>query len=60
MVVDNPEGRHAGAAVVLYYAFSVTRQFAALRQALASGDLASDNAPLEDFLGYKGNPGRGR
>ena len=63
MIVDMP-GRtlaeHAGAAVVLYYAFSVTRQFAALKQALASGELASDTGALEDFLGYKDAPGRSR
>ena len=58
MVVDNPEGRHDGAAIVLYYAFSITRQFAALKEALARGELASDNAPLEDFLGYKDATGR--
>ena len=56
MIVDMP-GRslaeHAGAAIVLYYAFSITRQFAALRQALATGELGSDTAPLEEFLGYK-------
>lgn len=56
MIVDMP-GRtlaeHAGAAIVLYYAFSITRQFAALQQALARRELASDTAPLEDFLGYK-------
>jgi hypothetical protein len=61
MIVDMP-GRtlaeHAGAAVVLYYAFSVTRQFDALQRALAAGELGSDNAPLEDFLGYKDAPGR--
>jgi methylisocitrate lyase len=54
MIVDMP-GRslaeHAGAAIVLYYAFSITRQFAALQQALARGELASDTAPLEHFLG---------
>ena len=63
MIVDMP-GRtlaeHAGAAIVLYYAFSITRQFAALQQALRSGELASDTAPLEDFLGYKDGPGRDR
>lgn len=56
MIVDMP-GRtlaeHAGAAIVLYYAFSITRQFAALQQALASRELASDTGPLEAFLGYK-------
>jgi 2-methylisocitrate lyase-like PEP mutase family enzyme len=63
MIVDMP-GRtiaeHAGAAIVLYYAFSITRQFAALRQALASRELASDTAPLEEFLGYKDLHGRSR
>jgi 2-methylisocitrate lyase-like PEP mutase family enzyme len=63
MIVDMP-GRtlaeHAGAAVVLYYAYSVTRQFDALQRALAAGELGSDNAPLEDFLGYKDAPGRSR
>jgi 2-methylisocitrate lyase-like PEP mutase family enzyme len=63
MIVDMP-GRtlaeHAGAAIVLYYAFSITRQFAALNEALAAGQLASDNRPLEDFLGYKDAPGRSR
>jgi 2-methylisocitrate lyase-like PEP mutase family enzyme len=56
MIVDMP-GRtlaeHAGAAIVLYYAFSITRQFAALQQALASRELASDTRSLETFLGYK-------
>jgi methylisocitrate lyase len=60
MVVNNPEDQHAGAAIVLYYAFSITRQFAALNEALATGRLASDNRPLEDFLGYKDAPGRNR
>ena len=53
MIVDNPGERHEGAAVVLYYAFSITRQFAALQRALAEGRLASDTQPLEDFLGFK-------
>ena len=61
MIIDMP-GRtlaeHAGAAVVLYYAFSITRQFSALREALVAGELASDTQPLEDFLGYKDAPGR--
>src|SRR5687768_17577244 len=35
MVVNNPEEEHTGAAIVLYYAFSVATQFAALRKALA-------------------------
>ena len=60
MIVNNPEEQHAGAAIVLYYAFSVARQFDALQRALAEGRLASDTAPLEDFLGYKGAPGRSR
>lgn len=57
MIVDIPGERHEGAAVVLYYAFSITRQFAALQRALADGKLASDTQPLEDFLGYKDAPG---
>lgn len=55
MIVDmpgQPPGAHAGAAVVLYYAFSITRQFAALEQALASGNLSSDTRPFERFFGY--------
>jgi 2-methylisocitrate lyase-like PEP mutase family enzyme len=60
MVVDNPGERHEGAAIVLYYAFSITRQFAALERALADGNLASDTRTLEDFLGYKDGPGRGK
>jgi 2-methylisocitrate lyase-like PEP mutase family enzyme len=55
MIVDMP-GRtlaeHAGAAVVLYYAFSVATQFDALQRALAAGDLARDTRTLEEFLGY--------
>jgi hypothetical protein len=39
--------------VVLYYAFSIVQQFEAMRRALASGRLAADTQPLEDFLGYK-------
>ena len=58
MIVNNPEEQHAGAAIVLYYAFSVTRQFEALQRALADGKLSSATAPLEDFLGYKDAPGR--
>lgn len=58
MIVDNPEEQHEGAAVVLYYAFSITRQFAALQRALADGKLASDARPLEGFLGYKDAQGR--
>jgi 2-methylisocitrate lyase-like PEP mutase family enzyme len=60
MVVNNAEEQHDGAAIVLYYAFSITRQFDALQRALADGRLASDTAPLEDFLGYKDAPGRSR
>ena len=58
MIVDNPGEQHEGAAIVLYYAFSITRQFAALQRALADGKLASDTQPLEDFLGYKDAQGR--
>jgi len=58
MIVDNPGEQHEGAAIVLYYAFSITRQFAALQRALADGKLASDTQPLEDFLGYKDAKGR--
>jgi len=61
MIVDMPGRRlaeHAGAAIVLYYAFSITRQFDALQRALADGRLSSDTAALEDFLGYKDAPGR--
>jgi len=58
MIVDNPGEQHEGAAIVLYYAFSITRQFAALQRALAEGKLASDTQPLEDFLGYKDAGGR--
>jgi len=60
MIVDNPGEQHEGAAVVLYYAFSITRQFAALQRALAERKLASDAQPLEDFLGYKDIQGRDR
>ena len=58
MIVNNPEERLEGAAIVLYYAFSIVHQFEALRRALASGSLATDTQPLEDFLGYKDAPGR--
>jgi 2-methylisocitrate lyase-like PEP mutase family enzyme len=62
-LVDMP-GRtlaeHAGAAIVLYYAFSITRHFEALQRALSDGNLASDTRPLEDFLGYKDAHGRSR
>ena len=57
MIVDIPGEQHVGAAVVLYYAFSITRQFAAMQRALADGKLASDTGPLEGFLGYKGAGG---
>jgi methylisocitrate lyase len=60
MIVNNPEERHEGAAIVLYYAFSVAVQFAALQRALADRKLASDTAPLEDFLGYKDAQGRNK
>jgi hypothetical protein len=60
MIVNNAEEHHEGAAIVLYYAFSITRQFDALPRALADGKLASDTAPLEEFLGYKDAPGRKR
>ena len=52
MVVNNAEDRHEGAAIVLYYAFSIAHQFAAVKRALAEGKLAGDTKPLEDFLGY--------
>ena len=58
MIVNHPEEQHGGAAVVLYYAFSIATQFAALQRALAGGRLARDTQPLEDFLGYKDAPGR--
>lgn len=50
MVVNNAEGQHEGAAIVLYYAFSVAVQFNALQRALVDGRLAADTAPLETFL----------
>jgi methylisocitrate lyase len=53
MVVNNAEDRHEGAAIVLYYAFSIAHQHAALARALADGKLAADTGPLEAFLGYK-------
>ena len=62
-VVDMPGkslAEHAGAAIVLYYAFSVATQFNALQRALADGKLAADTQPLEDFLGYKDASGRKR
>lgn len=52
MVVNNPEDRHEGAAVVLYYAFSVAHQFAAVKAALEARALAADTRALETFL-YK-------
>jgi methylisocitrate lyase len=58
MIVDNPGQQHQGAAIVLYYAFSITRQFEALERALSGGSLVSNTRPLEDFLGYKDAPGR--
>ena len=54
MVVNNTEDRHEGAAIVLYYAFSIAHQFAAVQRALAEGKLAGDTKPLEDFL-YNSN-----
>ncbi len=50
MIVNNAEERHEGAAIVLYYAFSVAHQFDALKRALASGKLATDTTALEQFL----------
>jgi 2-methylisocitrate lyase-like PEP mutase family enzyme len=50
MIVNNAEEQHEGAAIVLYYAFSVATQFAALQRALAHGKLAADTGPLEAFL----------
>jgi 2-methylisocitrate lyase-like PEP mutase family enzyme len=58
MIVDMPGQQTADAEIVLYYAFSITRQFAALQRALAEGKLGSDTQPLEDFLGYKDAGGR--
>jgi 2-methylisocitrate lyase-like PEP mutase family enzyme len=58
MIVNNAEQRHEGAAIVLYYAFSVAAQFAALQRALADGKLAQDTGPLENFLDYKNSVGR--
>ena len=43
---DLAEGR-------LCYAFSIVHQFDAMRRALATGRLASDTQPLENFLGYR-------
>ena len=50
MIVNNAEEQHEGAAIVLYYAFSVAHQFDALKRALASGKLATDTTALEHFL----------
>lgn len=50
MIVNNAEEQHEGAAIVLYYAFSIAHQFAALKRALASGKLAADTTALEHFL----------
>jgi len=50
MIVNNAEEQHEGAAIVLYYAFSVAAQFNALQGALASGKLTTDTGPLEAFL----------
>jgi 2-methylisocitrate lyase-like PEP mutase family enzyme len=50
MIVNNAEDQHEGAAIVLYYAFSVATQFNALQRALASGNLTADTGPLEAFL----------
>ena len=58
MVVNNAEDDHTGAAIVLYYAFSVATQFNALKRALADGRLSAGTQPLEDFLGYKDATGR--
>jgi methylisocitrate lyase len=60
MVVNNALNQHPGAAIVLYYAFSVATQFNALERALADMKLAADTRPLEDFLGYKGASASGR
>jgi 2-methylisocitrate lyase-like PEP mutase family enzyme len=60
VVVNNAEDDHAGAAIVLYYAFSVATQVNALKRALADGKLSADTQPLEDFLGYKDATGRKR
>lgn len=60
MIVNNAEEKHEGAAIVLYYAFSVAAQFNAVQRALADGKLAADTQPLEDFLGYKDAEGRNR
>jgi methylisocitrate lyase len=57
MVVNTSE-ELPGASIVLYYAFSIATQFAALQRALADGKLAADTQPLEDFLGYKDTQGR--
>jgi methylisocitrate lyase len=57
MIVDmpgRPLAEHAGAAVVLYYAFSTTTQFNALKRALEGRDLATDPRALESFLNSSG------
>ena len=45
MVVNNADDRHEGAAIVLYYAFSIAHQYAALARALADGKLAAETGP---------------
>ena len=50
MIVNNAEEQHEGAAIVLYYAFSVATQFNALQRALAAGKLSADTGSLEGFL----------
>lgn len=58
MVVDMPGRRldeHAGAAIVLFYAFSTLVQYDALNRALPAlkaGAVPGGQAALEDFLGY--------
>jgi methylisocitrate lyase len=54
MVVNNAADRHEGAAIVLYYAFSIAHQYAALARALADDKLSAETGPLEAFLGYNG------
>jgi 2-methylisocitrate lyase-like PEP mutase family enzyme len=58
VMVVNTSQELPGASIVLYYAFSIATQFAALQRALSDGKLAADTQPLEDFLGYKDTPGR--
>jgi len=50
MIVNNAEDQHEGAAIVLYYAFSVAHHFAALERALSARKLAADTTALEHFL----------